>query len=83
MSLSTQLTITPPPIAIAFNPAPMEVQINGTIQFSAQVTTTGAVPISSAVTWGVKSPGAPGIALYGVYPKRPLYGAQQTSNRGS
>ena len=65
MSLSEQLTIIPPPISVSINPESWVIQVNGTVQFAAQVATTSYVPISTAVTWGVKSPGAPGEALYG------------------
>jgi len=75
MSQSVQLTITPPPISVSVSPAVLEVQLNGTMQFSAQVTTTGSIPISNAVTWGVKSPGAPGVALYGTISPNGLYTA--------
>ena len=52
------------------------------MKFSAQVTTTGSIPISTAVTWGVKSPGAPGVALYGTISSNGLYTAPGTPPGG-
>ena len=75
MSLSVQLTIIPPPIAVSITPVSLNMPVNGTMQFTVQVTTTSSAPISTALTWGVKSPGAPGVALYGTISSTGLYTA--------
>jgi hypothetical protein len=75
MSLSAQLTITPPPISVSINPTFLNMPVNGTMQFAAQATTTSALPISTALVWGVKSPGASGEALYGRISSTGLYTA--------
>ena len=65
MSLSSTVTLLPPPISVSVNPTALDLQVGHTVQFSDLVTTTAAISISSAVTWGVGSPGVTGNAVTG------------------
>ena len=75
MSASCTVTVAPPPITVVINPSVMSLQTSGTLQFSAQVTTSGSLPVSTAVTWGVRSPGNPGVAEFGFISSTGLYTA--------
>ena len=65
------------------NPTALDLQVNGTVQFTDTVTTTGSLPFSTAVTWGVKSPGNAGISMYGHISSTGLYTAPATPPTGS
>lgn len=65
MSESSKVTVKPPPISIAVNPAALDLQVGRPVQFSNLVRTTSSLPISTAVTWGAESPGATGNAVTG------------------
>ena len=80
---SFTITLLPPALSVSINPTALSVQINGTVQFTSTVTTTSGLPISTAVTWGVKSPGNPGITYYGYISADGLYTAPPNPPAGS
>jgi len=84
ISSSIAVTVLPPPISVAVNPTALDLQEGQTVQFADTVTTTGSLPVSTAVTWGVKTPGNPGgFALYGSITPNGLYTAPATPPPGA
>src|ERR1019366_2527479 len=75
ISGSSKVTVAPPPITVAISPSVLGLRVSGTVQFNAVVTTTGNLPVSTAVTWGVKSPGNPGSSEFGFISSTGLYTA--------
>lgn len=75
ISSTITVTVTPPPVSVSVNPTALDLQVNGTVQFTDLVTTTSSVPISTAVNWGVRSPGSPGTAASGTITGNGLYTA--------
>ena len=65
MSASCTVTLAAPPITVSVNPTALDLQVGHSVQFSDVVTTSTALPISTAVTWGVGSPGATGNGVAG------------------
>jgi hypothetical protein len=65
MSVSCTVTLAAPPISVSVNPTALDLQVGHSVQFSDLVTTSTALPISTAVTWGVGSPGGAGNAVAG------------------
>ena len=83
MSCSIAITVLPPPLTVSVNPSALDLQVSGTVQLADTVTTTSNLPFSSAVTWGVKSPGNSGIAKYGYITTSGLYTAPTTVPAGA
>jgi hypothetical protein len=84
ISSSIAVTVLPPPISVAVNPTALDLQEGQTVQFTGMVTTTSSLPVSTAVTWGVKTPGNPGgFALYGSITANGLYTAPATPPPGA
>ena len=81
-SSSIAVTVLPPPLTVSVNPTALDLQVNGTVQLADTVTTTGSLPFSSAVTWGVKTPGNAGISMYGHISSTGLYTAPATPPTG-
>src|ERR1019366_1054099 len=75
ISASSKVTVAPPPITVAISPSVLGLRVSGPVQFNAAVTTTGNLPFSTAVTWGVKSPGNPRSSEFGFISSTGLYTA--------
>ena len=83
MVASVTITVLPPPISVTVNPTALSLQVNGTVQFTDMVTTTANLLVSPAVTWGVVSPGSPGVSIYGFITSGGLFTAPPTPPIGA